>query len=182
MVTLIIEAALVANFVPSNNNAALQAAVAMFFVYQIFYVSQIPVHCRDVRWSWIGRMSRWHPILLPWRTLSNTPPSKRSMPWRFNDLSDEHHLAPICSNGIQYNKLALLPLLYHSWIHRCSNYVVFLPKYKGLAIRRNCCDIWRCARGSVVSKRSRNRRYTPHSWAFREHRKARNRWRSEIDA
>lgn len=49
MVTLIIEAALVANFVPSNNNAALQAAVAMFFVYQIFYVSQIPVRCRDVR-------------------------------------------------------------------------------------------------------------------------------------
>jgi hypothetical protein len=35
--TLIIEAALVANFVPSTNSAALQAAVAMFFVYQIFY-------------------------------------------------------------------------------------------------------------------------------------------------
>jgi hypothetical protein len=35
--TLIVEAALVANFVPSNNQAALQAAVAMFFVYQVFY-------------------------------------------------------------------------------------------------------------------------------------------------
>jgi hypothetical protein len=35
--TLIIEAALVANFVPSTNSAALQAAVAMFFIYQIFY-------------------------------------------------------------------------------------------------------------------------------------------------
>jgi MFS family permease len=37
MVTLIIEAALVANFVPSNNSAALQAAVAMFFIFQIPY-------------------------------------------------------------------------------------------------------------------------------------------------
>jgi len=37
MVTLIIEAALVANFVPSTNHAALQAAVAMFFIFQVFY-------------------------------------------------------------------------------------------------------------------------------------------------
>jgi hypothetical protein len=37
MLTLIIEAALVANFVPSNNNSALLAAVAMFFVFQIPY-------------------------------------------------------------------------------------------------------------------------------------------------
>lgn len=37
MVTLIIEAALVANFVPSNNNSALLAAVAMFFIFQIPY-------------------------------------------------------------------------------------------------------------------------------------------------
>lgn len=37
MATLIVEAALVANFVPSTNQAALKAAVAMFFVYQIFY-------------------------------------------------------------------------------------------------------------------------------------------------
>jgi hypothetical protein len=37
MATLIIEAALVANFVPSKNEAALQAAVAMFYIFQIFY-------------------------------------------------------------------------------------------------------------------------------------------------
>lgn len=37
MATLIIEAALVANFVPSTNTSALQAAVAMFFVFQVFY-------------------------------------------------------------------------------------------------------------------------------------------------
>lgn len=37
MVTLIIEAALVANFVPSTNSAALKAAVAMFFIFQCFY-------------------------------------------------------------------------------------------------------------------------------------------------
>ncbi|KAJ9615767.1 hypothetical protein H2200_001844 [Cladophialophora chaetospira] len=37
MATLIVEAALVANFVPSNNTSALSAAVAMFFVFQVFY-------------------------------------------------------------------------------------------------------------------------------------------------
>jgi hypothetical protein len=37
MSTLIVEAALVANFVPSNNENALLAAVAMFFIFQVFY-------------------------------------------------------------------------------------------------------------------------------------------------
>ncbi|EXJ74111.1 uncharacterized protein A1O5_02405 [Cladophialophora psammophila CBS 110553] len=37
MASLIVEAALVANFVPSNNKSALLAAVAMFFVFQLFY-------------------------------------------------------------------------------------------------------------------------------------------------
>lgn len=37
MLSLIVEAALVANFVPSDNHAALQAAVAMFFIFQVFY-------------------------------------------------------------------------------------------------------------------------------------------------
>lgn len=45
MATLVIEAALVANFVPSNNQAALQAAVAMFFIYQVFYGA-----CLDGQW------------------------------------------------------------------------------------------------------------------------------------
>lgn len=36
MSCLIVEAALVANFVPSNNENALRAAVAMFFVFQVF--------------------------------------------------------------------------------------------------------------------------------------------------
>jgi hypothetical protein len=37
MLTLIIEAALVANYGSSQNEAALQAAVAMFYIFQIFY-------------------------------------------------------------------------------------------------------------------------------------------------
>ncbi|KIX98805.1 uncharacterized protein Z520_05266 [Fonsecaea multimorphosa CBS 102226] len=37
MASLIVEAALVANFVPSNNKSALSAAVAMFFIFQVFY-------------------------------------------------------------------------------------------------------------------------------------------------
>jgi len=39
IVCLIVEAALVAQFVPSDNTPALQAAVAMFFVYVIVYES-----------------------------------------------------------------------------------------------------------------------------------------------
>ncbi|KAK6374026.1 hypothetical protein LTS17_007996 [Exophiala oligosperma] len=35
--TLIVEAALVANYVPSTNDNALRAAVAMFFVFEVFY-------------------------------------------------------------------------------------------------------------------------------------------------
>lgn len=37
MATLIIEAALVATYLDSTNNAALQACVAMFFIFQVFY-------------------------------------------------------------------------------------------------------------------------------------------------
>ncbi|KAK5069876.1 hypothetical protein LTR64_007942 [Lithohypha guttulata] len=56
MATLIIEAALVANFVPSNNNAALQAAVAMFFIYQIFYGA-----CLDgTQFSYLGELFPTH--------------------------------------------------------------------------------------------------------------------------
>jgi hypothetical protein len=36
MCCLIVEAALTAEFVPSNNENALRAAVAMFFVFQVF--------------------------------------------------------------------------------------------------------------------------------------------------
>ena len=37
MLTLILEAALIANFVPSNDLAALRAAVAMLFIFEIPY-------------------------------------------------------------------------------------------------------------------------------------------------
>lgn len=50
MATLIVEAALVAQFVPSENQSALLAAVAMFFIFQIFYG-----FCLD----------GWFPILTP---------------------------------------------------------------------------------------------------------------------
>jgi MFS family permease len=53
---LVIEAALVANFVPSDNNAALQAAVAMFFVFQLFYGA-----CLDgTQFSYLGEIFPTH--------------------------------------------------------------------------------------------------------------------------
>lgn len=54
--TLIIEAALVANFVPSDNTAALQAAVAMFFVYQIFYGAMLD----GTQFSYLGEIFPTH--------------------------------------------------------------------------------------------------------------------------
>lgn len=56
MVTLIIEAALVANFGNSNNSAALQAAVAMFYIFQIPYG-----FCLDgTQFSYLGELFPTH--------------------------------------------------------------------------------------------------------------------------
>jgi MFS family permease len=54
--TLIIEAALVANFVPSDNQAALQAAVAMFFIYQVFYGAMLD----GTQFSYLGEIFPTH--------------------------------------------------------------------------------------------------------------------------
>jgi len=56
MVTLIIEAALVANFVPSTNEPALKAAVAMFFVFQIFY----GISCDGLQFAFLGEIFPTH--------------------------------------------------------------------------------------------------------------------------
>jgi hypothetical protein len=70
MATLIVEAALVAEFVPSNNQDALQAAVAMFFVFQVFYGEEIS---RSPYWVLI-RLQRCVSMAL------NSPTSARSSP------------------------------------------------------------------------------------------------------
>jgi hypothetical protein len=54
MATLSVEAALVAQFVPSTNNSALEAAVAMFFVFLGFYETCI----NGTQWSYIGTYLR----------------------------------------------------------------------------------------------------------------------------
>ncbi|KAF1807807.1 MFS transporter, partial [Eremomyces bilateralis CBS 781.70] len=56
MLTLVVEAALVAEFVPSDNESALQAAVAMFFIYQVFYS-----FCLDgTQFSYLGELFPTH--------------------------------------------------------------------------------------------------------------------------
>ncbi|KAK3065559.1 hypothetical protein LTS18_000036 [Coniosporium uncinatum] len=56
MACLIVEAALVANFVPSDNRPALLAAVAMFFIFQVFYG-----FCLDgTQFSYLGEMFPTH--------------------------------------------------------------------------------------------------------------------------
>ncbi|KAK5095207.1 hypothetical protein LTR70_003635 [Exophiala xenobiotica] len=56
MATLIVEAALVARFVPSDNAAALKAAVAMFFVYQVFYGAALD----GTQFSYLGELFPTH--------------------------------------------------------------------------------------------------------------------------
>lgn len=56
MATLILEAALVANFVPSHNQAALQAAVAMLFIFQIFYGGC----CDGTQFAYLGELFPTH--------------------------------------------------------------------------------------------------------------------------
>jgi len=56
MSTLIVEAALVANFVPSDNENALRAAVAMFFVFQIFDTGML----NAPEWAYLGELFPTH--------------------------------------------------------------------------------------------------------------------------
>ena len=55
-ICLVFEAALVANFVPSENHAALQAAVAMFFTFQVSY----GVALDRTMFSYIGELFPTH--------------------------------------------------------------------------------------------------------------------------
>lgn len=68
MVTLSIEAALVAQFIPSTNESALEAAVAMFFIFLGFYELCI----NGTQWSWIGKYHYFHRCLL-WQRFCNDP-------------------------------------------------------------------------------------------------------------
>ncbi|KAK5019479.1 MFS transporter [Cryomyces antarcticus] len=56
MSTLIVEAALVANFVPSDNENALRAAVAMLFVFQVFDTAFL----NGPEWAYLGEMFPTH--------------------------------------------------------------------------------------------------------------------------
>lgn len=56
MACLIVEAALVANFVPSDNISALRAAIAMFFIFVFFYCGFID----GTQFSYMGEMFPTH--------------------------------------------------------------------------------------------------------------------------
>ncbi len=107
MATLIVEAALVANFVPSDNESALQAAVAMFFVFQvgdlrILEMARTKSLLTDFRHLGLLRlMSGWDTIFLPWRNLSDPPSRQRSLTGRCDDLPDEHCLVAVGAHGIR---------------------------------------------------------------------------------
>jgi len=101
MATLIVEAALVANFVPSNNESALQAAVAMFFVFQVGGSQLHNVHeigdnkhplltDNFCHLGLLQLMSGWDSIFLPGRNLPDPPSRQRCLTGRCHDLPDEH--------------------------------------------------------------------------------------------
>lgn len=56
MSTLVVEAALTAQFVPSNNENALRAAVAMFFVFQVFDTPML----NAPEWAYLGEIFPMH--------------------------------------------------------------------------------------------------------------------------
>lgn len=147
MTTLIVEAALVANFVPSNNKAALQAAVAMFYIFQVFYGGGLDGNHSPYfpisEWAWWLTFNTRHTILLPRGDLPDTHPGQGHLFGCGHDLFHEYHLAASSSNGIRDNWLEILSLLHHPWHHRCSVHVDFLARYQGFAVGRNCCDLWR---------------------------------------
>jgi hypothetical protein len=106
MATLIVEAALVAEFVPSNNDAALQAAVAMFFVFQVFYgpclegqfLSQ-PLAPQHDKLTHIHLFR--YSIYLPRRDFPQPYPSQGRFSRCGDDFVDEPHLSPGCSHRLQ---------------------------------------------------------------------------------
>jgi hypothetical protein len=112
--TLIVEAALIANFVPSNNKNALQAAVAMFYIFQIFYgigndgpfLSQSPQPYSNL----IHR----NPILLPRRDFPHPPPCQRRLSRRRHDLLYEYYLATSRAHSLCHNRMEILPLFHNS--------------------------------------------------------------------
>lgn len=85
MMTLIIEAALVATFVPSSNQAALKAAVAMFFIFQVI----------------LRYLPRWHAVQLSVGDVPFTFESEGCESGDCSDLADEHHMVAVCADGIQ---------------------------------------------------------------------------------
>lgn len=126
MACLIVEAALVANFVPSTNESALQAAVAMFFVFQIFYGCMLDGNSPPLPFPpspyvtppFTPRHTNTNPfprnsILLPRRDLPDAPPRKRRLPRRSNDLLHEYHLAPSRSHCLPKDWLEVLFGIYY---------------------------------------------------------------------
>jgi len=99
--TLIVEAALIARFVPSHHYPALKAAVAMFYIYQLFYAI-----CLD---GWSPRNSLWtfhlpgarNSIHLSRRILSHPPSRERDVSRNCHHVSYEYHLAAVCPDGAE---------------------------------------------------------------------------------
>jgi Sugar (and other) transporter len=117
MATLIIEAALIANFVPSDNTAALKAAVAMLFVFQIFYSlcldGKINVSLLYV-FEELLIYSRY-PIRILGRGFPKSSSRQRCVLGCSHDLAHEHNLATICPYRIQVsfcdNQICSRPIL-----------------------------------------------------------------------
>ena len=126
---LAIEAALVATYAPNPealenpNTAALQAAVAMFYVSSVLH-SYRPVTFLEFKSvpniTCIGLypLLRGHPprssICVLGRNLPHASASKGRWHRYSSSLCHQHHVAPGCTHSIRQYRLEILPLLHHS--------------------------------------------------------------------
>lgn len=104
MSALIVEAALVANFIPSNNENALRAAVAMLFISQISDTMTLngkqprcvkTSHRRTERQCFVGRVG----VGVLGRDVPNTHLLKGLQPGHVHAGAREHYLHPSGPNG-----------------------------------------------------------------------------------
>ncbi|KAK0827735.1 hypothetical protein LTR73_005337 [Friedmanniomyces endolithicus] len=112
MSTLIVEAALVATYLGTNNKSALLACVAMFFVFQVFYAL-----CLDgTQFSYLGEVfrkffcDRWFENLIA-NTLnfhSDAHPREGHLSGRGYDLTNEYHVAPKCAHCVHQHRVEIL--------------------------------------------------------------------------
>ena len=105
MSALIVEAALIANFVPSDNHNALRAAVAMLFVFQIPDTMMLNgKHDGLTEWSHVRLSKDRARVGVPWRDVSHAHSIERLQSSHVRLISCQHHLYSSRTDGLRVSR------------------------------------------------------------------------------